>query len=181
MRELSLHIIDIAENSIAAKASLINIEVFENIEEDMLTIDIKDNGCGMSEDMLKRVKDPFTTSRKTRKVGLGLSLLEAACERCDGKLIIKSRQGAGTEVLAVMKYNHIDREPIGRIDETLVTLLLNPEINIVYTHKVNGKEFTFDSREIKKAAGGDLSGPEILQWVREYITENLKEIGANLW
>lgn len=181
MRELSLHIIDIAENSIAAKASLISIEVFENLAEDKLTIDIKDNGCGMSEDMLKQVKDPFTTSRKTRKVGLGLSLLEAACERCDGKLDIRSKQGEGTEVLAIMKYNHIDREPLGRIDETLVTLLLNPDVDIVYTHKVNEKEFIFDSREIKKAAGGELGSPEVLQWIREFVCENLQEIGAGLW
>lgn len=181
MRELSLHLIDIIENSVAAHADLINIEITELPSEDKLLITVRDNGCGMDEKMVEHVKDPFITTRKTRKVGLGISLLEAACKRCDGDLTVKSVLNKGTEVTAYMKYYHIDREPLGRIDETIVTSLLNPSIDIVYKHAVENKEFVFDSREIKKSAGNDISQPEIMQWIKEYIQENLESIGANLW
>lgn len=181
MREISLHLMDIIENSAAAHSNLINIVIKELPVEDKLIITVKDNGCGMDEEMLGHVKDPFITTRETRKVGLGISLLEAACKRCDGGLKVKSELKKGTEVTAYMSYHHIDREPLGKIDETIVTSLLNPSIDIIYKHVVENKEFIFDSREIKKIAGNDISDPEIMQWIREYIDENLEKIGANLW
>lgn len=181
MRELSLHLMDIIENSVAAHANLINIEIKELPDEDKLIITVKDNGCGMDEKMVEHVKDPFTTTRQTRKVGLGISLLEAACKRCDGNLNVKSELNKGTEVTAYMKYSHIDREPLGKIEETIVTSLLNPSVDIAYKHVVGNKEFIFDSREIRKITGHDISQPEILQWIKEYIHENLESIGANLW
>jgi anti-sigma regulatory factor (Ser/Thr protein kinase) len=181
MREISLHIMDIVQNSISAKASFIEIEINENISKDILKVIIKDNGCGMDEEVLKKVKDPFTTSRKTRKVGLGISLFEAACVRCGGNLNINSKIGVGTEVLGIMKYSHIDRAPIGRMSDTITTVLLEPNIEILYIHKVNSKEFIFDTREIRKIAGDNLNQLEILQWIKEYIEENLKEIGSSVW
>src|SRR5665647_3535045 len=108
MRDLSLHLIDIIQNSVVAGATLIEIELDANTMEDYLKITIKDNGCGMDGETLKKVKDPFVTSRKTRKVGLGLSLFEAACQRCGGYLDISSEKGNGTIVTAFMKFNHID-------------------------------------------------------------------------
>jgi anti-sigma regulatory factor (Ser/Thr protein kinase) len=176
MRELSLHLIDIIQNSVVAGATMIEIELEANTVEDSLKITIKDNGCGMDEETLKRVKDPFVTSRKTRRVGLGLSLFEAACQRCDGYLDISSQQGIGTTVTAFMKFNHIDRSPVGNIVDTIVSSLLNENTDIVYRHKFNGESFEFDSREIKKIVGDDLSDPEILFWIKEYIAENIENI-----
>lgn len=181
MRELSLHIMDIIENSIAAKANLINIEVDENIEDNILKITVTDNGCGMNEELLKIVKDPFVTSRNTRKVGLGLSLFEAACKRCDGELDITSVVNKGTTVTAIMKYNHIDRAPIGRIEDTITAALMHDDIDIIYVHRVNNRKFNFDSRQIREAAGYDLNNPEILKWIREYISENIKAIGGGVY
>lgn len=176
MRELSLHLIDIIQNSVVAGATLIEIELDANTIEDYLKITIVDNGCGMDEETLQKVKDPFVTSRKTRKVGLGLSLFEAACQRCGGYLEISSEKGAGTAVTAFMKYSHIDRNPVGNIVDTIVSSLLNENTDIVYRHTFNGESFEFDSREIKKIVGDDLSDPEILNWTREYIAENIENI-----
>jgi anti-sigma regulatory factor (Ser/Thr protein kinase) len=181
MRELSLHVMDIIENSIAAKASHIDILIDENIKSNILKIVITDNGCGMNEELLKKVKDPFVTSRSTRKVGLGLSLFEAACRRCDGKLDITSVVNKGTTVTASMKYDHIDRAPIGRIEDTITAALMHEGIDIVYTHRVDGKEFIFDSRKIREAAGNDLNNPAILKWIREYIIENINAIGGGVY
>jgi len=176
MRELSLHLIDIIQNSVVAGATLIEIELDANTIENYLKITIKDNGCGMDVETLKKVKDPFVTSRKTRKVGLGLSLFEAACQRCGGYLDISSEKGNGTIVTAFMKFNHIDRNPVGNIVDTLVSSLLNENTDIVYRHIFNGESFEFDSREIKKIVGDDLSDPEILNWTKEYIAENIENI-----
>lgn len=181
MREISLHIIDVVQNSISANADIITLVIEENVDNDILKVVIKDDGCGIDDEMLKNVKDPFITSRKTRKVGLGLSLFEAACQRCDGYLEVKSKIGTGTEVTAVMKYNHIDRAPIGRMSDTITTLLLTPDVDIVYKHKVDDKEFVFDTREIKTIVGDDLLQPEILHWIKEYVDENLQVISAKLF
>jgi hypothetical protein len=176
MREISLHLIDIIQNSVSAKATLIVVSLEINTLEDYIKITITDDGCGMDEETLKKVKDPFVTSRKTRRVGLGLSLFESACKRCDGYLDVYSQEGKGTEVMAYMKLNHIDREPIGNIQDTIVSALLNDNVNIVYRHEFNEKSFEFDSREIKKIVGDDLSNPEILNWIQEYIAENIQNI-----
>ncbi|MCX7883862.1 MAG: ATP-binding protein [Caloramator sp.] len=181
MRELSLHIMDIIENSISAKATLICLEIIEDKNNDILKIIVKDNGCGIDEQDIERVKDPFVTSRKTRKVGLGIPLFEAACLRCEGRLNIKSKKGKGTEIEALMKYSHIDRAPLGRIEDTIVSILLYPQLDIEYRHVVNDKEFIFDSREIKKVIGEDLTLPNILQWIKEYIKEGIEEIGGGVY
>lgn len=178
MREISLHLMDVIQNSIEAGAAFIEINIEENTKDDYIKISIRDDGCGMNKDMLKNVTNPFVTSRKTRRVGLGLSLFEAACARCDGYLKVNSKEGIGTEVDAFMKYSHIDRAPMGKIEDTLVSALTASGIDIVYKHNVDGNTFIFDSREIKKAAGDDLTQPEILTWIREYIMENIQEIGG---
>ncbi|SKA94478.1 Histidine kinase-, DNA gyrase B-, and HSP90-like ATPase [Caloramator quimbayensis] len=181
MRELSLHIMDIIENSISAKATLICLEIIEDKNSDILKIIIKDNGCGIDEKDIEKVKDPFVTSRKTRKVGLGIPLFEAACLRCEGRLDIKSAKDKGTEIEAVMKYSHIDRAPLGRIEDTIMSVLLYPQVDILYKHIVNEKEFNFDSREIKKVIGEDLTLPDILQWIKQYIKEGIDEIGGGVY
>lgn len=136
MEDLSLHILDIVENSINADAKNIHIKVEEDEERDLLIMEINDDGKGMSQEMLKKVLDPFFTTRTTRKVGLGLSLLAQAARASGGDIEIKSEEGYGTRVKATFGYTHIDRQPLGEIEETLKILVLShPEINFVYEHK----------------------------------------------
>ena len=175
MKELSLHILDIAKNSVKAEAKRIDITVFEDIENDVLSIVIKDDGYGMSEEFLKKVRDPFTTTRTTRKAGLGIPLFEAAAVQSGGEFVITSKENVGTEVKAVFGYSNIDRAPLGDMPETMITLISgSPEIRFVYTHKTNSKEFVFDTDEIKKQLGDiSISTPEILNWICEYIKEGI--------
>lgn len=178
MREISLHIMDIIQNSIDAKAELITLEITEDIINNLLIIKIIDDGCGISENILPKITDPFITSRKSRGVGLGLSLFEATCIRCSGNLSIKSKVNVGTEVIASMEYNNIDRPPMGKIEETILSIVLTSDIDILYIHRVNKNEFTFDTREIKGLVGSELKDYEIVTWLKEYILENLEAIGA---
>jgi len=150
LRELSLHILDIVENGITAGADYIHILVEEARTKDLVTITIKDNGHGMPAEKINKIADPFVTSRKTRRVGLGLSLLSAAAERCDGKLAVKTETGKGTEITATFRYSHIDRAPLGDMAATIATLLMgNPDVDFKYTHIVNANEYIFDTREIR--------------------------------
>lgn len=181
MRELSLHITDIIENSLSAGATLVEVDIIEDTKNDILTMRVIDNGRGIEPDLLKSVKDPFVTTRSERKVGLGISLLEAACLRCDGKLDITSKVGSGTTVCATMKYSHIDRAPIGPMEECVVVALLNENVDVVYKHNVDGRRFVFDSRKIRTVVGGNLNSPDILKWIREYISENIHKIGGGAW
>lgn len=178
MEELSLHILDIAKNSVKAKASLVEIAVTEDEEKNLLTIGIFDDGCGMSEEFLKTVKDPFSTTRTTRKVGMGISLFEAASVQCGGELNITSKEGVGTKVTATFKYDHIDRAPLGDTKGTMLTLISgSPEIDFLYRHTKNGKEFCLDTREIRSVLGDvPLDMPDVLSWLDGYISEGLCEI-----
>lgn len=178
MKELSLHILDIAKNSVKANASLIEIDIDENQTENYIRIKISDNGCGMSPEFLKAVKDPFFTTRKTRKVGMGLSLFEAAAVQCGGGLDINSELNVGTTVFAWFEYNSIDRAPIGNMASTMAVLISgSPKTDFVYIHKINGKEFVFKTEEIKQILGDvPLDLPEIVLWIEEYIAERLDEI-----
>ncbi|MFW6269436.1 MAG: ATP-binding protein, partial [Bacillota bacterium] len=151
MRELSLHVLDIIQNSIAAGSDLIELKIKENIDENKLIIEIKDNGRGIKKEDKNKVTDPFVTSRNTREVGLGLSLLKAAAERCQGRLDIESEEERGTEIRAIFDYNHIDRAPLGDIAGTITSLLAsNPNLNIIYRHSVNQNRFELNTKEIKK-------------------------------
>ncbi len=176
MRELSLHIMDIVQNSIAAGAELIEIIIDEDIEEDLLLIKIIDNGSGISEDKLAYITDPFITSRTTREVGLGLSLFKEAAKRCEGDLAIESVLGQGTEVKVYFKYSHIDRAPLGDIKGTLISLLsVNPDIDFIYQHIYQEKSFVFNTVEVKKELDGmDINKPKILKWIDGYIEEGLE-------
>lgn len=130
MRDISLHILDIVQNSISAQGTSIAICIDEDIKRDALTLEIMDNGVGMDEQMIEEVTNPFCTTRTTRKVGLGLALLKASAERSDGYIDIDSKLGEGTQVRAVFKISHIDRPPLGSLSETLVTLIAcNPELD----------------------------------------------------
>lgn len=178
MKELSLHILDIAKNSVKAKASLIKITVFEDVSENILTIEIEDNGCGMSPEFLKNVTDPFTTTRTTRKVGLGIPLFKIAAEQCGGKMQIFSKEGKGTTLRVHFEYNHIDRAPIGDMAGTMQTLISgSPEIDFLYKHTKNGNEFILDTREMRKILGDvPLDSMEVVSWIYDYIKEGINSI-----
>ncbi len=174
MRELSLHILDVAENSLRAGASLVVISLEEDTKSNITTIVISDNGCGMDEQYVAQVIDPFTTERTTRKVGLGLPMFAATAERCSGRLELKSKPDVGTDVLVTMERNHIDCPPIGDMATTLVSLLCNEnETDILYKHRVDDFEFVLDTREVRQQLDGvPLTTPSIIQWLRDYIVEN---------
>ncbi len=174
MRELSLNILDIAQNSISAGASLITIEVSENTTDRTLLIGIYDNGKGMSEEQVKSVIDPFFTTRTTRKVGMGIPLFKMAAEQTGGGLEIKSELGVGTEVRAVFKTDSVDFTPLGDVASTIQMLItMNTDRDFVYKHSVDGKEFVADTREIKEILGDvPLDTYEVSQWLLEFIKEN---------
>ena len=174
MRELSLNILDVAQNSITAGASLITIEVNENTIDHTLLIGIYDNGTGMSEEQVRSVIDPFFTTRTTRKVGMGIPLFKMAAEQTGGGLEIKSELGVGTEVRAYFKTDSVDFTPLGDVASTVQMLItMNTDRDFVYKHIVNEKEFVADTREIKEILGDvPLDTYEVSQWLLDFIKEN---------
>ena len=178
MRELSLNILDIAQNSIAAGASLTEILVKENTAEKTLLIGIYDNGKGMSEEQVKNVQDPFFTTRTTRKVGMGIPLFKLATEQTGGSFKITSELGVGTKVDALFKTDSIDFTPLGDIEATVSTIVsMNEDKDFVYTRSVDEKEFVFKTQDIKKILDGvPLSEPSVIKWVEDYIRENTEQL-----
>ncbi len=186
MRELSLHILDILQNSIAAGATVVDLIIEEDLADDRLTITIRDNGRGMDKAALARVTDPFYTTRTTRKVGLGIPLLQAAAERSNGNLTITSQPGVGTTVVATFQHSNIDRAPLGDVTSTLLAVILGGTCELHYLHRVEtGRqaplrgvrdkeigEFEFSTAEIKAELGDvPLSHPAVRQWLAGFIAE----------
>lgn len=180
MEDISLYMLDLVQNSIAAAATLVEISVIEDVQNDKFILSIKDNGRGMDPQTVDRITDPFYTTRTTRKVGLGLAFAEAAARACDGGIYISSQPGKGTEVRVEFRYHHIDRPPLGRIDQTIAALVAcNPSIEFVYTHIAPGGRLCFDSREIRQRLGDlPIDHPEVVEWIREYIGEGIDEISG---
>lgn len=178
MRELSLNILDIAQNSISAGASLTEVLVKENTAEKTLLIGIYDNGKGMSEEQVKNVQDPFFTTRTTRKVGMGIPLFKLAAEQTGGSFKITSELGVGTRVDALFKTDSIDFTPLGDIEATVSTIVsMNEDKDFVYTRSVDEKEFVFKSADIKKILDGvPLSEPSVINWIEDYIRENTEQL-----
>lgn len=173
-----MHILDIAENSVKAGATLIESTIEK--EGDILTITVKDNGKGMSREFLEKATDPFTTTRTTRKVGLGIPLLKMASENAGGSFKIESELGKGTIVRAMFDINHIDRMPLGNIAET-ITALLNPDTDFLWTYRVDGREFSFDTREAKEELGGvPIDNPEVLIFLKSYLKEHIESINGGI-
>jgi len=150
MEDLSLHILDIVENSVAAQASRIEIRISEDKKKDLLSVEVIDNGIGMDEETQKRALDPFFTTKKVRRFGLGLSLLSESAKAANGRLSMNSKKGKGTRIKAVFQYSHIDRRPLGNISQTILTLVIgNPAIDFFYVHKKDGLRYVFDTRKIR--------------------------------
>jgi 3',5'-nucleoside bisphosphate phosphatase len=171
MEDLALHILDIAQNSIEAGAGEVSIELQEDVTGDRFVIEVCDNGRGMDSCTLARAADPFYTSRNTRKVGMGLSLLEAAARTADGTFVIDSKPGQGTRVKAAFRRSHIDRSPLGDIETTLMVLMAgHPDLSIRFRHSVQERVFELDSSEFG-LAGIDSTSPEGLRRLRELIRQ----------
>ena len=172
MRELSLNILDIAENSVKAGATLIEISLTQT--GTILQIVIKDNGCGMSPETLKQVENPFYTTRTTRSVGLGIPFYKLAAEQTGGSFEITSKKGVGTSTKAVFHSDSIDFTPLGDMTSTVTVLIsMNTDRDFIYRRSVDEKEFVLDTREIKNILDGvPLDNPDVVQWMKEYIDEN---------
>ena len=173
MKELSLHLLDIAQNSLAAGARHVALGVAEADGE--ITLTVADDGRGMSPELLARVTDPFTTTRTTRKVGMGLPLLRLAAEQTGGTLAVESREGVGTTVTAVFHAGHIDCPPLGDLAATVALLAqgLSGETELTYMHKGPQGAFTFDTAQVRAILGPEvpLSLPEVAQWMEGYVAE----------
>jgi hypothetical protein len=178
MEDISLHILDIAQNSIAAGASRVEISIREFQPQDLLDVTIRDNGSGMDEEQVKKVTDPFYTTRKTRKVGLGLPLFKASAEASGGCMEIHSRKGTGTAVQALFHTGHIDCLPMGKMEDTITTLIFcNPDVDFSYRHEYCGRHFMLDTREIREQLGEvSITTPDVLDWIKDFIKEGLDEI-----
>lgn len=178
MKELCLNVLDIAQNSIVAKASLIALYVHEDTARDKLTITLRDNGCGMTEEQIKNVTDPFYTTRTTRKIGLGVPLFKMAAEMSDGDFSITSKNGEGTDVTATFLLSHVDRMPLGDMEGTMADLIyMNPELDFVYKRTRDERELNLDTRELKEILGDvPLNSPDVRVWLKEYLAEQLSEL-----
>jgi hypothetical protein len=168
---------DIIQNSISACASVLNIEIKTDQAVNELCITVVDNGSGMDSELLTCVMDPFTTSRKTRKVGLGIPLFKASAERSEGYLSIRSEVGAGTSLTAVFKIDNIDRPPLGEIADTIVNVLMaNPDIELkMVLDNGAGKSFLFHTVELKSRLGEvPINEYGVLKWIKDFIDDNIK-------
>lgn len=184
MKEIALHLLDLAENSVAAQASQIKIQILHDLRADRLKLSLQDNGRGMSPDMVQQVSDPFFTSRTTRKVGLGIPLLKAAAQACNGDLIIQSELGQGTRIDVDFQHSHIDRMPLGNLPETMLTLIVaHPEVNWLLDYEAtsanqtNSKRFIFDDQPVKEILDGvSLCEPEVLGYLRNALTQGVRTV-----
>lgn len=178
MRELSHHILDIGMNSVRGEASKVDITIEELIQKNQLIITIADNGKGITPDMLATIKNPFTTSRTMRKVGLGIPLLNDTCRNCDGSLEIDSHVGVGTTLVANMAIAHIDRPPIGDVGATISSLMSSyPDINICFKYITDKDEFTLSTEELLEELDGlSIQSVAVVSWLKGFINDNIKAL-----
>jgi hypothetical protein len=178
MREIALHLLDIAENSVTAGARTVEITVEEDTRDDRLRVVVQDDGRGMDPELLARVADPFVTSRTTRKVGLGIPLLKAAAEACNGGLRITSTPGQGTRLEAEFQRSHIDRMPLGDLAGTMFALVVGwPKVHWVLHYRIDDDHFTFDDAPIKQELQDiPLTEPAVLTFLRDYLQEGIRSV-----
>lgn len=180
MRELALHILDVLQNAREAGSKLVRLTVEEDIREDRLSIEVTDDGPGMDEETMKRVTDPFFTTRKTRHVGLGLPLFASAAQRCNGDLKVEKAPGQGLRVTAVFQHGHIDRAPLGDMARTLLSFLLGePFCDLVYIHRRGERSFHLDTGLLRKELDPiPLTHPVVREWLEGYISEGEEGLAA---
>lgn len=182
MQELSLNVLDIAQNSIRAEATLITITVEQRTKDAFLKISIADNGCGMSEEQVSHVMDPFFTTRTTRKVGLGVPFFKMSAEATGGSFAIDSELGKGTRTTAIYHTDHIDMLPIGDMNATILSLItMNPDRDFIYSRTLDENAFTLDTRELKEVLEDvPLNTPEVAAYIRETLEEGERELLASV-
>ena len=174
MRELSLNVMDVAQNSISAGATLLEIAEEADTASGILTIRLADDGCGMTPEQVASVTDPFYTTRTTRSVGLGIPLFKMAAEMTGGDFHIKSTPDEGTLVQASFFTSHIDMTPVGNMNETVLLLVTcNPDMDFVYKKSVDDRSFTLDTRQLREVLGPEvpLCSPDVVGWMRQYLQE----------
>ncbi len=178
MKELSLNILDIVENSIKNGAKNVELIINEDRKKDILSIVVKDDGRGMDEKILIDVFDPFVTTSKNKNVGLGLPLLKEEAEGCGGSVEIESKKGKGTVVKVTFRCSHIDRPPMGDIVSTVISIIAtNPDIRFSYIHTVNGKTERFVTEDVKAAPGENaLKNLRILKEIERFLRDKVKSL-----
>ena len=183
MREIALHLLDIAENSVAAEGKNISVHVLEDLVQDRLTVSVIDDGRGMDAATVEQVQDPFYTTRTTRSVGLGIPLLKLAADQADGSFSLEAEPGKGAWVEAEFRHSHIDRMPLGDLSATFLTLLIShPQIDWTFLYRVTGgnkdnREFLFESADLKRELGDiSLTEPEVLTFLRGIFDEGIEEV-----
>ncbi|MGB9781176.1 ATP-binding protein [Caldanaerobacter sp.] len=176
MKELALYILDLAQNSIRAGAKNIEIKIEEELHKDLLTVSIEDDGCGMKKELLEKVTSPFVTTRKERRVGLGIPFFKELTEECEGTFEIFSEEGKGTRIKGTFKLSSVNLIPIGDIASTIVSLIMSaPDVDIVYRFKKGDKEFEFDTKKLREVLKeANLNDVRVLSWIRSYIEEGMK-------
>ena len=186
MREIALHLLDIAENSAAAESKNISVHVQEDLVHDRLMASVIDDGRGMDAATVEQVQDPFYTTRTTRSVGLGIPLLKLAAEQAEGSFSLESDPGKGTWVEAEFRHGHIDRMPLGDLSATFLTLLIShPQIDWTFLYRVtsgntDSREFLFESADLKRELGDiSLTEPEVLTFLRSLFEEGIEEVALD--
>lgn len=178
MEDLSLHILDIAENSLAAGAKNISIAIKEDRSNDLLIIEISDDGKGMEPEIAGRAADPFYTTRTSRRVGLGLALLNEAARMANGRMDVESLPGCGTKVRACFQFSHVDRKPIGNMADTITALIAGrSDVEVAYVHERDAGRFAFNTRDIKECFGASrIDSAEVLAFIQRYLTQEEKSL-----
>lgn len=182
MRELSLHVLDLVENSLAAGARRICVNIDEDTRLNLLRITVADDGCGMDTETQARAMDPYYTTRTTRHVGLGLPLLKAAAERCNGSLVLTSQAGVGTTVVATFQRDHIDRAPLGDMVSTVMGALLFGQDgwDLGFTHRLDDREFRLDTTELRQVLGDvSLKHPAVREWMESYLRQGYEALDGS--
>ncbi|MFA6651684.1 MAG: ATP-binding protein [Bacteroidales bacterium] len=178
MNDLALHLLDIIQNSLAAGATFVTVRIEENPRKNLMVMSVEDNGCGMNEEQLHKLSDPFFTSRTTRRVGLGVPLLRQTAEQSGGNLEVVSETGKGTCLTARFQYNHLDRPPLGDVANAIVLMIsANPNVDFAYRYSYNEKSYEITTRQLKDTLdGAPLNDLYIMEMVEEMIRENQNDL-----
>ncbi len=173
-----MHILDIVENSVNAGATQVTVSIEENQKLDRLNIEITDNGKGMDDAMVGKALDPFVTTKEGKRVGLGLSMLSEAARKAGGEMTMDSRPGKGTSIRATFELTHLDRQPLGDMTETMITLIIgNPDVEFRYSHKTNTSTLTWSTARIREVFGDVFrSRPDVIDFIREELVFNNQNI-----
>ena len=181
MKELAMHVYDLMENSTAANSTEVKLTIRDSLKDNIYAFTIEDNGKGMTPEFMAKVTDPYTTSRTTRKVGLGLPLIKMNTENCGGGMKLQSEVGKGTRLDFWFQHNHWDRPPMGDLAGTIVMLCAaHEDIHIIYKHITDEGEFVFDTDEIHEALDGmSMNDVKVMGWLKDMVHENLEAIHYN--